>query len=185
METEEQPNLIQRLINKISGKEVLAAGGEIGFGTGLDIVTAGLNPLLYGGVNFLGGAGANYVAQQARTEEDLEWHDRDWGELIAAGVLSLVPGMSMKAGKLTRIVGRPNTYRRAATYGAGTGVVDQVFRQGINEGRLPTGGEIATSATGGAIAGPIFKKELMNLVLILTRYSRNTKVNHQKKLMIH
>ena len=158
METEEQPNLIQRIKDKISGKEVGAAFGEIGFGTGLDIATAGLNPLLYGGVNFVGGAGANYVAQQARTEEDLAWHDRDWGELIAAGALSLVPGMSMKAGKLTRIVGRPNTYRRAATFGAGTGVADQVFRQGINERRLPTGGEIVTSATGGAIAGPIFKK---------------------------
>lgn len=165
METEEQPNLIQRLKDKISGKEVLAAGGEIGFGTGLDVVTTPLllspepfSKVAYGAINLVGGAGANYVAQQARTEENLEWHDRDWGELIAAGVLSLVPGMSMKAGKLTKIVGRPNTYRRAATFGAGTGVVDQVFRQGINEGRFPTGGEIATSATGGAIAGPIFKK---------------------------
>ena len=42
METEEQPNLIQRLINKVSGKEVGATFGEIGFGTGLDMATSGL-----------------------------------------------------------------------------------------------------------------------------------------------
>ncbi len=170
METEEQPNLIQRLLNKVSGKEVGATFGEIGFGTGLDIATAGLNPLLYGGVNFLGGAGANYVAQQARTEEDLAWYDRDWGEIISSGLLGIIPGMSGKAGKLTRFVGRPNTYRRAATFGAASGIGDQFIRRGIDEGRLPTGGEIATGGITGSIAGPVFKKSFDEIGKIFTKY---------------
>ena len=178
METEEQPNLIQRLKDKISGKEVLAAGGEIGFGTGIDIVTTPLllspdpySKVAYGAINLVGGAGANYVAQQARTEEDLEWYDRDWGEIISSGLLGIIPGMTHKLGKpLTRVFGDINTYQRAVTVGAGTGVTDQFLRQGINERRLPTGSEIATGATGGAIAGPVFKKSFDELGKIFKKY---------------
>ena len=177
METEEQPNLIQRLKDKISGKEVGATFGEIGFGTGLDIATKGLlvTPIpgariAYGGINFLGGAGANYVAQQARTEEDLEWYDRDWGEIISSGLLGIIPGMSAKAGKLTRLVGNPNTYRRAATFGAASGIGDQFIRQGIDQGRLPTAGEIATGGITGSVAGPVFKKSFDEIGKIFTKY---------------
>ena len=177
METEEQPNLIQRLKDKISGKEVGATFGEIGFGTGLDIATSGLlvapipgSRIAYGGINFLGGAGANYVAQQARTEEDLEWYDRDWGEIISSGLLGIIPGMSGKAGKLTRLVGNPNTYRRAATFGAASGIGDQFIRRGIDEGRLPTGGEIATGGITGGVAGPVFKKSFDEIGKIFTKY---------------
>ena len=177
MENEEQPNLIQSLISKVSGKEVGATFGEIGFGTGLDIATSGLlaapipgSRIAYGGINFLGGAGANYVAQQARTEEDLEWYDRDWGEIISSGLLGIIPGMSGKAGKLTRFVGNPNTYRRAATFGAASGIGDQFIRQGINEGRLPTSGEIATGGITGSVAGPVFKKSFDEIGKIFTKY---------------
>ena len=177
METEEQPNLIQRLKDKISGKEVGATFGEIGVGTGLDIATSGLlvapipgSRIAYGGINFLGGAGANYVAQQARTEEDLEWYDRDWGEIISSGILGIIPGMSGKAGKLTRLVGKPNTYRRAATFGAASGIGDQFIRRGIDEGRLPTGEEIATGGITGSVAGPVFKKSFDEIGKIFTKY---------------
>ena len=177
METEEQPNLIQRLKDKISGKEVGATFGEIGFGTGLDMATSGLlvspipgSRIAYGGINFLGGAGANYVAQQARTEEDLEWYDRDWGEIISSGILGIIPGMSGKAGKLTRLVGKPNTYRRAATFGAASGIGDQFIRRGIDEGRLPTGGELATGGITGGVAGPVFKKSFDEIGKIFTKY---------------
>ena len=177
METEDKKNLIQRAISKVSGKEVGATFGEIGFGTGLDIATKGLlvTPIpgariAYGGINFLGGAGANYVAQQARTEEDLEWYDRDWGEIISSGLLGIIPGMSGKAGRFTRFVGRPNTYRRAATFGAASGIGDQFIRQGIDEGRLPTGGEIATGGITGSVAGPVFKKSFDEIGKIFTKY---------------
>ena len=177
METEEQPNLIQRLLSKIDVKEVGATFGEIGFGTGLDIATTPLlvspipgSRVAYGGINFLGGAGANYVAQQARTEEDLEWYDRDWGEIISSGLLGIIPGMSGKAGKLTPLVGRPNTYRRAATFGAGSGITDQFIRRGIDEGRLPTGEEIATGGLTGSVAGPVFKKSFDEVAKIFTKY---------------
>ena len=177
METEEQPNLIKRLLSKIDVKEVGATFGEIGFGTGLDIATTPLlvspipgSRVAYGGINFLGGAGANYVAQQARTEEDLEWYDRDWGEIISSGLLGIIPGMSGKAGKLTPLVGRPNTYRRAATFGAGSGITDQFIRRGIDEGRLPTGEEIATGGLTGSVAGPVFKKSFDEVAKIFTKY---------------
>jgi len=177
METEEQPNLIQRIKDKISGKEVGATFGEIGFGTGLDIATKGLlvtpipgSRIAYGGINFLGGAGANYVAQQARTEEDLAWHDRDWGEVVSSGLLGIIPGMSAKAGKLTRFVGRPNTYRRAATFGSASGIGDQFIRQGIDEQRLPTPSEIALGASVGGVAGPVFKKALDEASVVFKKF---------------
>ena len=177
METEDKKNLIQRAISKVDGKEVGATFGEIGFGTGLDIATSGLlvapipgSRIAYGGINFLGGFGANYVAQQARTEEDLEWYDRDWGEALSAGLLGIIPGMSAKAGKLTRLVGNPNTYRRAATFGAASGIGDQFIRQGIDEGRLPTGGEIVTGGITGGVAGPVFKKSFDEVAKIFTKY---------------
>ena len=176
METEEQPNLIQRLKDKISGKEVTALGGEIGTGIGLDMAT---QKLLYGGpkgwaaygvINFAGGAGANYAAQQYRTEEDLAWYDRDWGEIISSGLLGIIPGTTAKAGKFTRFVGNPNTYRRVATFGAAQGITDQFIRQGIDEGRLPTGSEIATGGITGSVAGPVFKKSFDEIGKIFTKY---------------
>ena len=164
METEDKKNLIQRAISKVDGKEVTALGGEIGTGIGLDMATQKLLYLgpkgwaAYGGINFLGGAGANYAAQQYRTEEDLAWYDRDWGEIISSGLLGIIPGTTAKAGKFTRFVGNPNTYRRVATFGAAQGITDQFIRQGIDQGRLPTAGEIATGGITGSVAGPVFKK---------------------------
>ncbi len=176
METEEQPNLIQRLLNKIDGKEVTALGGEIGTGIGLDMATQKLLYLgpkgwaAYGGINFLGGAGSNYAAQQYRTEEDLAWYDRDWGEIISSGLLGIIPGTTAKAGKFTRFVGNPNTYKRAVTFGATQGITDQFIRQGINEQRLPTAGEIATGGITGSVAGPVFKKSFDEIGKIFTKY---------------
>ena len=176
METEDKKNLIQRAISKVDGKEVTALGGEIGTGIGLDMATQKLLYLgpkgwaAYGGINFLGGAGANYAAQQYRTEEDLAWYDRDWGEIISSGLLGIIPGTTAKAGKFTRFVGNPNTYRRAATFGAAQGITDQFIRQGIDQGRLPTAGEIATGGITGSVAGPVFKKSFDEIGKIFTKY---------------
>ena len=159
------------------GKEVLALTGEIASGVTLDAATNWMlvNPVpgsrvAYGAINALGGAGANYVAQQYRTEEDLAWYDRNWGEVISSGVLGIIPGMGGKAGKFTRFVGKPNTYKRAVTSGIGTGVADQLIRKPIDEGRLPTGGELVSGAAVGGIAGPAFKKATDEFTKIVGKY---------------
>lgn len=158
-------------------KEGIALTGEIASGVALDAATGGFlvspdpfSKVAYGAINLIGGAGANYVAQQYRTEEDLAWYDRNWGEVISSGVLGIIPGMAGKAGKFTRFVGKPNTYKRAVTSGIGTGVADQLIRKPIDEGRLPTGGELASGAAIGGIAGPVFKKATDEFTKIVSKY---------------
>ena len=159
------------------GKEGIALTGEIGSGVALDMATnwmlASPDPFTkagYVGINLFGGATANYIAQQYRTDEDLAWYDRNWGEVISSGLLGVIPGMGGRAGKFTRFVGKPNTYQRAITSGIGTGVADQFIRKGIDEGRLPTGGEIATGAIIGGVTSPLFKKSFDEVAKIFTKY---------------
>ena len=159
------------------GKEGIALTGEIGSGVALDMATnwmlASPDPFTkagYVGINLFGGATANYIAQQYRTDEDLAWYDRNWGEVISSGLLGVIPGMGGQAGKFTRFVGKPNTYQRAITSGIGTGVADQFIRKGIDEGRLPTGGEIATGAIIGGVTSPLFKKSFDEVAKIFTKY---------------
>ena len=159
-------------------KEGVALTGEIGSGIALDVSTSWMlaspDPFTkagYVGINLFGGAFANYIAQQYRTEEDLAWYNRNWGEVIASGLLGVIPGMGGKVGKpLTRVLGKPNTYKRAITSTAGVGVADQFIRKGIDERRFPTGGEIATGGLIGGITGPAFKKATDEFAKIVTKY---------------
>ena len=178
----------QQLLDKLEDTNVVGEIGglttEIGTGIALDTATAGLlvapvpgSRLAYGAINFAGGAISNYAAQRIRGEEDT-----DWGEVISSGLLGIIPGMGGKAGKFTRFVGNPNTYKRAITSGAATGVADQVIRQGWNEQRLPTVGEVTTGAVAGGTLGPIFKKSFDEVGKILSKYSGKTAIEINEKL---
>ena len=189
---ENQKSKSQQLLDKLEDTHIVGEVGgvttEIGTGIGLDAAT---HKLLYGGpkgiaaygvINFLGGAGSNYIAQQARTVDDLEWYNRDWGEVLSSGLLGIIPGMGGKAGKFTRFVGDPNTYKRAITSGAATGVADQVIRQGWNEQRLPTVGEVTVGAVAGGTLGPVFKKSFDEVGKILNKYTGKTAAEINEKL---
>ena len=149
-------------------REVAGLGGEVAAGLALDAKTQGLlagGPwgwLGYGAINFAGGASANIAAQKLRQEEDI-----NWGEVVSSGFLGIIPGTSLRFGrKATKILGGAGTYQRAATFGAAQGMTDQVVRQGINEGRLPTGGELATGAVTGGIAVSYTHLTLPTILLV-------------------
>ena len=167
---------VKHLWNRIEQptRQVAGLGGEIATGLALDAKTAWmLNPMFgwvgyagYGVTNFAGGAVSNIAAQKLRQEENI-----DWGEVVSSGFLGIIPGTSLRFGrKVTKVLGGAGTYQRAATFGAAQGMTDQVVRQGINEGRLPTAGELATGAVTGGVAGPIFKKSFDEISKIYTKY---------------
>lgn len=165
---------VNRLWSRIEQptRQVAGLSGEVATGLALDAKTQGLlagGPwgwLGYGAINFAGGAVSNIAAQKLRQEEDI-----NWGEVVSSGFLGIIPGTSLRFGrKATRVFGKPNTYQRAATFGTAQGMTDQVIRQGINEGRLPTAGELTTGAVTGGVAGPIFKKSFDEIGKIYTKY---------------
>jgi len=167
-------------------REVAGLSGEVAAGLALDAKTfklLGLGPwgwAGYGAINFAGGASANIAAQKLRQEEDI-----NWGEVVSSGLLGIIPGTSLRFGrKATKVLGGAGTYQRAATFGAAQGMTDQVVRQGINEGRLPTGGELATGAVTGGIAGPIFKKSFDEVSQILSKYQGKSSKEINKKLTL-
>jgi len=129
---------------------------EVATGLALDAKTA---PWLAGGpvgwaayiaANAAGGATANIAAQKLRGEEEL-----NWGEVLSSGLLGIIPFTSLRFGKkATKLIGRPGTFKRAVTGGAGIGASDRFIQSGFNEGELPSAGEVATGAiTGGVFGG--------------------------------
>ncbi len=158
----EQEPVWKRAFNAIDSNkgEVAGLGTEVAAGLALDAKTAKLlagGPLgwaAYGVINFGGGASANIAAQKLRGEEDL-----NWGEVISSGLLGIIPFTSLRFNKkATRILGRRNTFQRAITGGAGMGVGDRFIQSGINEGELPSAGEVATGALAGATFGGTFQQ---------------------------
>jgi len=157
----------KRLYNDISGsingfeeakkdpklvKELQGIGFETAVNVATDSLTTALGwaPPLYAVVNFLSAGGANLVAQKMiRGEENISW-----GEAFGSGVTGTIPFMNPAAGKLTKVVGKPQTIKRAVVGGGLTGVGYQQIEKGINERRVISPTEAVSSfATGGVVSG--------------------------------
>ena len=143
--------------NKLNlARQGAGLGTEVATGLALDAKYAyllGGGPvgwLTYAGIQAAGGATANIAAQKLRGEEEI-----NWGEVLSSGLLGIIPFTSLRFGKkATKLIGRPGTLKRAVTGGAGMGVADRYIQSGINEGELPSAGDVATGAlTGGAFGG--------------------------------
>ena len=145
-----------------TGLDLKAEIAGVGFETSVNVATDALTtalgwaPPLYAVVNFLSAGGANLVSQKViRGKEDI-----NWGEAWASAGMGLVPGLNPASKRLTKVIGRPQSFQRAVVGGGLTGVGYQQIEAGINEGRVisPTeaGLGFATGAgfgTGGKIVG--------------------------------
>tara|TARA_R110000868_G_C10962112_1_gene768633 strand:- start:97 stop:3705 length:3609 start_codon:yes stop_codon:yes gene_type:complete len=137
--------------------------GQIAAGVGTEIV-AGMGGQLAGtaiGTAILPGIGTavgyaagslssgilgSIAAQKIEGSDDISW-----GRAIAAGLINLVPGGVGKAVKGSMTIGKIAT--REAAKGALFGATEATSRAIIDEGRLPTAGEMATYGGVGAIFG--------------------------------
>ena len=147
------------------GLEIGTLGLEIGTALAVDVKTS---PLLllgpkgwlgYGVINFGAQAAANYSSQKIRGNEKI-----NWGELISAAGLGIIPGTSGARGA--------KGIAQAAGYGAGFGVADQFIQKGINEKRTPTVKEgVGGAALGGAF-GAAFKKSLDTISDLSSYFSK-------------
>ena len=141
-----------------TGLDLKAEIAGVGFETSVNVATDALTtalgwaPPLYAVVNFLSAGGANLVAQKMiRGKEDI-----NWGEAWASAGMGTIPFMSPAAGRLTKVVGNPNSIKRAVVGGGLTGVGYQQIEAGINERRVISPTEAALGfATGGAVSGGI------------------------------
>tara|TARA_R100000458_G_scaffold18473_1_gene16088 strand:+ start:214 stop:2148 length:1935 start_codon:yes stop_codon:yes gene_type:complete len=142
-EAKKDPNLV---------KELQGIGFETAVNVATDSLTTWLGwaPPVYAVVNFLSAGGANLVAQKKiRGEENI-----NWGEAWASAGLGTIPFMNPAAGKLTKVVGKPQTIKRAVVGGGLTGVGYQQIEAGINERRVISPTEAALGfATGGVVSG--------------------------------
>ena len=94
-----------------TGLDLKAEIAGVGFETSVNVATDALTtalgwaPPLYAVANFLSAGGANLVSQKViRGKEDI-----DWGEAWASAGLGTIPFMSPAAGRLTKVVGNPNS----------------------------------------------------------------------------
>ena len=110
-----------------------------------------------------GGSLINYLAQKIRGGEISE------GEMVAAGLSSLIPGGAQAkslAGGIAKGVGK----------GAVSGIVETTGMTTIDEGRLPTAGELATGAGVGGAFGGLFTTALSNKQIGDTLYRLKRRV---------
>jgi len=132
--------------------EITGVGFETSVNVATDALTTALGwaPPLYAVANFLSAGGANLVSQKMiRGKEDI-----DWGEAWASAGMGTIPFMSPAAGRLTKVVGNPNSIKRAVVGGGLTGVGYQQIQAGVNEGRVISPTEAALGfATGGVVSG--------------------------------
>ena len=145
-----------------TGLDLKAEIAGVGFETSVNVATDALTtalgwaPPLYAVVNFLSAGGANLVSQKViRGKEDI-----NWGEAWASAGMGLVPGLNPASKRLTKVIGRPQSFQRAVVGGGLTGVGYQQIEAGINEGRVisPTEAVLVFAAgagvgTGGKIVG--------------------------------
>ena len=150
--------LLDNARKRQTGLDLKAEIAGVGFETSVNVATDALTtalgwaPPLYAVVNFLSAGGANLVSQKMiRGKEDI-----NWGEAWASAGMGTIPFMSPSAGRLTKVVGNPNSIKRAVVGGGLTGVGYQQIEAGINERRVISPTEAALGfATGGAVSGGI------------------------------
>ena len=115
-------------------RQTAAIGTEVGLNTILDMFS--FEP----GSQVAGGALINYLAQKIRGGEISK------GEMTAAGLASLIPG-GAQGKALTKIA-------KSIGKGAVSGGIEVTGQKAVDEGRLPTAGELGTGlAVGGAFGG--------------------------------
>ena len=164
----EKEELREELLKQVGG-----LGTEVGAGLALDKATAPLlvapfpgSRILYGGINFAGGAASNYAAQRIRGEEDT-----NWGEVISSGLLGIIPFTSLRFGKrATQIAGEAGSVKRAIVGGAGMGASDRFIQSGLNEGELPSPTDVAVGTVAGGALGGTFQKSFDEFGKILDNY---------------
>ena len=174
-----------------TGLDLKAEIAGVGFETSVNVATDALTtalgwaPPLYAVVNFLSAGGANLVSQKViRGKEDI-----NWGEAWASAGLGTIPFMSPSAGRLTKVVGNPNSIKRAVVGGGLTGVGYQQIEAGINERRVISPTEAALGfATGGAVSGGMVKgsevlgKALLGNINARPVYALEPKVSTNERL---
>lgn len=176
---------------KQTGLDLKAEIAGVGFETSVNVATDALTtalgwaPPLYAVVNFLSAGGANLVSQKMiRGKEDI-----DWGEAWASAGMGTIPFMSPAAGRLTKVVGNPNSIKRAVVGGGLTGVGYQQIQAGVNEGRVISPTEAALGfATGGAVSGGMVKgsevlgKALLGNINARPVYALEPKISTNERL---
>ena len=139
------------------GPHYASIAAETGIGIATDFLTAplaatgwtGVSALLYGGINYSVGYGANALAQWMRGD----WDDFSHGEAAAAGAFQTIP-MGTTAKGLKGL-------RKAAIKGAVGGATMAQLEVGIDERRRLTGQELfLSSILGGTVAGGFKGAEL-------------------------
>ena len=185
IELEDDGSFLERIWNKISNREVLGAGYEIGAGLTFDTVTAPLKlaPPLYAALNFGEGYVSNVIAQKIRGQK---WNEIDWNEAMSSGALGVIPLSQLRAAKYLRkpaaqtvekVVGKAGTLQRNIISGGIIGGGDVTIRSGL-EGELPDPAELATGVVGGgALAGtltPILKRTSKYVNEIVAKRKANT-----------
>jgi hypothetical protein len=137
------------------GQIVAGVGTEIAAGIGGQLAGTAIGTAIMPGIGTAIGYGVgslssgilgSIAAQKLEGSDDVSW-----GRAIAAGLINLVPGGAGKAVKGSMTLGKIAT--REATKGALFGATEATSRAIIDEGRLPTAGEMATYGGVGAIFG--------------------------------
>jgi hypothetical protein len=118
-----------------------AAGASIGSAAGpVGTLVGGVIGYIGGG--FGSGYFSNKAAQKIRGDEDVSE-----GEAIAAGFINLVPGGGLSKG------GVKTALAKGAVKGAAIGAASETIETGIDEGRLPTIGELMGTTISSAAFG--------------------------------
>lgn len=137
------------------GQIVAGVGTEIAAGIGGQLagtaigtaILPGVGTAIGYGVGSIGsGIAGSIAAQKLEGRENISW-----GRAIAAGLINLAPGGSAKGAKGALTLGK--IAAREGAKGAAFGATEATSRAIIDEGRLPTEGELATYGGAGALFG--------------------------------
>jgi hypothetical protein len=138
-----------------AGQIVAGVGAEIATGVGGQLAGTAIGTAILPGIGtavgyVVGSIGSGILgsiaAQKLEGREDISW-----GRTIAAGLINLAPGGTGKGAKGAITLGKVAT--REAAKGAAFGATEATSRAIIDEGRLPTAGELVQYGGVGALFG--------------------------------